>query len=105
MTDGIAGLGAVIGRIEETKMAVPGNIDEDLEILQGCEIEKPFRRDLVNADEISAELANLGEVGGSSLGRREQLPGGVGGKGAVTNAFDAKFLFAEPEKFAIHGYP
>src|SRR5713101_7310092 len=105
ISDGIAGLGAVIGRIEETKMAVPGNFDEDLEILRGREIEKPFGGDVVNADYICAEFANLGEVRRRLFGRRKELAGSIGRERAVRNAVDGKFLFAEPKKFAIHGYP
>ena len=103
--DGFTGLATVLPRIEETKMGVPGNVDEDLEILRGSKIEKPFGRDLVNADDVCAEFADLREVRGCLFGRGKQLAGGIGGEGAVTNASDAKFLFAEPEKFAIHSYP
>ena len=86
-------------------MTVPGNVYQNFEILCRSEIEKPFGRDLVNADEIGAEFANLCEVIRSLLGRSEQLPGGVGGEGSIGNSFGVKFLFAEPEKFAIHGHP
>ena len=85
-------------------MPVPRNIDEDFEILPGGQIEKPFGWDLVNPDDVCAELTDLGEVGSCLLGRSKQLSGGVGGKRAVANAFNAKFLFAEPKKFAIDAY-
>jgi hypothetical protein len=47
-------------------------------------------------------LAYLGEVGGGLFGGSKGLAGGVGGKGSVGDALDVKFLFAEPEEFAIH---
>jgi len=95
----------VIGRIQEAKMPVPRNVDKDLEILRRCEIEKPFRGDVVNADDVCAEFANLGEVRRGLFGRRKELAGGVGRERTVGNTVDGKLLFAEPEEFAIHGYP
>src|SRR5262249_24245875 len=105
VADGFTDLGAVLRRIEETKMAVPGNVDEDLEILCRGEIEKPFCGNLVNADYISAEFANFCEVTRGLLGRREQLSGCIRCEGTIGNALGVKFPFAQPEKFAIHGHP
>lgn len=84
-------------------MPVPWNVDENFEILRGGEVEKPFRWNLINADDIRAEFADLGEVSGSLLGRGKQLAGSIGSEWPVSNALGVKFLFAEPEKFAIHG--
>src|SRR5262245_15424185 len=93
-------LGPVSGRIEETKMTVPGNVDEDLKVLCGSEIEKPFCRNLVDADDICAQFANFCQVSRGLLGRREQLSGRVRRERAIGDARGVEFLFAQPEKFA-----
>ena len=86
-------------------MPIPGNVDKDFEILRDGEVEKPFRGNVINADDVRAEFANLSEVSGRLLGRCEQLAGSIGSEWPISNAPGVKFLFAEPEKFAIHGHP
>src|SRR5205823_2076902 len=56
--------GAVLGRIEESKMLAPGNIDQQMQLVLGGKVEKPFRRRMIDAEQVGAELADLLEIRG-----------------------------------------
>ena len=49
-------------------MPVPRNVDEEFEIVRSGEVEKPFGGDVIDADEVCAKFADLGEVSGGLFG-------------------------------------
>ena len=85
-------------------MPIPGNVDENFEGVGSSKIEKPFCRNVVNANDVRAKFADLREIGGSLLRRREQLAGGIGSEWPVGDSFDVEFVSAQPKEFAIDGY-
>src|SRR5262249_41214093 len=97
--DGVAGLGAGLVRIEEANVLAPGNVHENLQIVMCRKVEEPFGWGMINANQVGAELADLGKVLRRLLGRGEGLAGGVGRKGAIRYALDVEFLLPKPEKF------
>ena len=101
----VAGGGPMLGRIEKTELFVPGNIDEQLELVLRRQIQEPLGGHVVDADNVGPQLANLGEIGGRLFRRREVLARGIGREWPVSNPLDVEFLFAKPEKLAIHAHP
>ena len=93
-------------RIQETKLLVPRNINQHLQPVLGRQVEKPFLRNVIDPNEVGAQLSDLGEVTGGLLRGGESRPLGsrVWRERPVRHAFDVEFLFAQPEKFAIHAH-
>ncbi len=100
----LASFGALGGRVEETEMLVPGNVDEHLQLVLGGQVEKPLGGDVIDADEVRPEFADLGKVAGGLFRRGERLAGGIRREWAIRQALGVEFLFAEPEEFAIHAH-
>src|SRR5438128_1373920 len=83
-------------RIRETEMFVPRDVDEHSQIMLGGQIQEPFRRNVIDPDEVGPQVANLSEVLRGLFGRGEWLARRVWSEGSVSHAFNVIFLFADP---------
>jgi hypothetical protein len=83
-------------------MLVPGNIHQDLQAVFGGQVEEPAARNMVDADHIGAQLADLGEIGGGLLGRSKRLARRIERERTIRHAFDAEFFLAQAEKLTLH---
>ena len=101
---GVAGRGSVVGRVEKAKVIVPRNIHEDLEFVLRGEIQEPLGGDMINTNEISAQLADLPKITRRLFRRGIGLTRLVRRQGAVRDSFHIKFLLTEPEKFSVHAH-
>jgi hypothetical protein len=86
--------GPLGGRVKEAEMLVPRNVDEDLELVLGGQIEKPLGWDVINADDVGPKLADLSEVRHGLFRRGERLAGGIRRKGTVRHALGVELYFA-----------
>ena len=96
--------GSLAGRVQETEMLVPGNVNEHLQLVLAGQVEKPLGRDVVNPDEVGPQFADLGKVPASLLRRGKRLAGRIRREGAVSHALGIEFLFAETKELAVHAY-
>src|SRR5439155_22096131 len=89
-------------RFEKAKVFLPGNIHQQLELVVGCEVQKPARWHVINAEEISAKLAEVQKIPDRLLARGEHFLLLVRGKRTIGQTPGVKLFSAEPEKFSIH---
>src|SRR5581483_9027718 len=105
-TDRIANGGpsliAQAGRIEKAEMLGPGDVHEHAQFVFRGEIQEPARGDIINAHEIGAELAYLGEVTGDLFARGKMGIGGIRGEGAVRDAFGKELPVADAKELSVH---
>ena len=99
-----ARLGPLLRRVQETEVLVPRNVDEHLEFVLGGQVEKPLGRDVIDADEVGPEFADLGKVRRRLFRRGKRLARGIRRKRTVRHALDVELLFAEPEELAVHAH-
>ena len=88
--------------VEKTEVLVPRNVHEKFEIVLLRKVENPFRRDVIDADDIRAKFADEREILRGLINGRPWLTGRIGREGAVGNALHEELGLAQPEEFAIH---
>jgi hypothetical protein len=98
----LAGLNPQVARLEETEVLGPGNVDEEPEIELGGKVQQPAGRDVIDPEDVRANLADELEIATALLSGGERFPIRVGAERAVGKAFGVKLFLAEPEEFAIH---
>src|SRR5439155_1755129 len=89
------------GVFEKAAVFVPGNVDEEVQIVLGGGVEQPARRSVIEAKRIGAQILDLREVSAGLRRRRKIMPVGICRKWAVSQAFGKPFRSAEAEEFAI----
>ena len=84
--------------VEKLDVFGPGDRDNRAHPVIAANIEKPLRRDVVNADDVHPEFAHHLEILRGAFGRREEIAVGIGPEGAVSDAFEEEFLVSRKEK-------
>src|SRR5438477_9925397 len=87
---------------KETQMLGPGNIHQQFQAVFGCQIEKPFGRDIIEPQEVGAQFPDLIQIARGLLWRRESAGLRLGSKRAVGDAFEEKLFLPNPEELAVH---
>ena len=103
MTDGLPGFGAAHRIVEEDEVFIPRDVNQDEQIVLRGEIEKPARRDVIDAEKICAEFLDEREIGSGLFEGSEGLSVFSGSKWAIGDALEIKFLSAATKKFSVHG--
>jgi len=80
-------------------MLGPGDGDKGAEAEFAAEIEEPDGRDVVEAEEVDAEVAHHGEVAAALVRVPDEIALIVRGEWAVSDAFEEEFLVALEEEF------
>jgi len=88
----------VLRGVQKTELLVPGNVDEDFEMVSLREIKEPPGGDMINANEVGVEFADLVKVAGRLFGRGKGLAGGVGRK-VRKQRLDVKFFSPSRKNF------
>ena len=89
------------GIIEEAGVFVPVALDEQFQSVLLREIEKPRRRDVIDAEAIGVEFLDQREVALDLFAWRELPALGVRRERPIGDATWMKFAAAEPEKFSV----
>src|SRR4051812_14387118 len=87
--------------VDERKILGPGDVEEDLQAVLLGEIEKPFRRRVIDANAVAAEVNDLLKIALGLSGRRKRIAVGVRLERAVGNALHIELLITQAEEFAI----
>src|SRR5437868_3724016 len=93
--------GPVLRRLEEAQMFVPGNIDQQIQLMLGRQIHEPSRRRRIDPDQVRSKSFDLRKIGRGLFRRSEWLSGGIRRERPISNAFDVEFPAACREKLAI----
>jgi hypothetical protein len=99
VTDRLPGFGAAHRVVEEDEVLVPRDVDQHQQIVLRGEIEKPARRDVIDAEEIGAEFPDEREIGSGLFEGGEGLSIFSGSKRAIGDALEIKFLSAATKNF------
>ena len=92
-------------RVEKTEVFSPRNVDEDFEPAFSGQIEEPAWRDVIEAEDIGPELANLLQITGGLLRGREHFTLGIRGEGAVGDSLDVELAGPEAEELPVYAHP
>jgi len=102
LADGAERFRARSGGVEKAEVLRPRNIDQHLEFMFGGQLQKPWRRNIINTDEIDAQSADLFEVTSRLLAARKSFTVVIRSERTVCHAFYAELPGPQPKELSIH---